>query len=107
MGDCDCNGAAEWKAWHDRMPGDSPTLHVRGACMCPTPGYVLTLRRHEPQGTNPQDLLLDLVEREPSGVVPEVMTRTEVEYEESTDEKFDTVSIVPDGPVGIAVEEVS
>ena len=30
---------SDWKAWHDRMPGSKPTLHVTGKCLFPTAGY--------------------------------------------------------------------
>jgi hypothetical protein len=107
MPNCDCNGPEAWKAWHDRMPGKTPTLYVRGTCECPTPGYELTLRRQEPQGVDPMDLLLELVEQAPSGVVPEVLTKTAADYSEPTDMEYQTVSIMPDGPMGIKVKPVS
>jgi hypothetical protein len=89
------------------MPGSPATLHVRGRCECPTAGYELGLSRHEPQGTVPTDLLLALVEREPSGSAAQVITPVDVEYREETEGRFETVSILPDGPLGIPVREVS
>jgi hypothetical protein len=89
------------------MPGKPATLHVTGTCSCPTPGYALELQRHEPQGINPGDLLLRLVEDRPTGPQPEVITPTSVEYREETDARYESVSIVPDGPAGIPVREVS
>jgi hypothetical protein len=106
MGNCRCN-SEKWEAWHNREPGGAATLHVRGMCECPTAGYELALRRHEPQGVNPEDLLLDLVEREPSGGAAQVVTSVEVEYEEKSDARFATVSVLPDGPLAITVQEVS
>lgn len=50
----------EWHAVHDFMPPRVPRLHVTGRCTMPTPGYTLTLTRAEPQGTDPDILLLEL-----------------------------------------------
>jgi hypothetical protein len=107
MADCDCNGVEVWDAWHDRMPGTTATLNVVGTCTCPTAGYTVNLERHEPQGINPRDLLLSLVETRPTGAAAEVITPVQVEYRAETEMRYDTVSIVPDGPVGIPVREVS
>jgi len=104
---CDCGDGAGWAAWHDRMPGKTQALYVQGACQCPTPEYTLTLEPHEPQGTNPDDYLLDLVAQAPEGPVPEVITWTPVSYREETDARYTTVTILPDGPAGIPVQEVS
>jgi hypothetical protein len=64
------------------------------------------LRRQEPQGINPKDLLLTRIVHEPSGPVAEVETTVEVRYEEETDFEYDTVTIQPDGPT-VKVQEVS
>ena len=96
----------DWQAWHDRQPGATPTLHVTGACEFPTAGYSVVLRRHEPQGINPRDLLLDRVVDAPSGPVAEVITVVEVHYREETDVAYDTVTILPDQG-SVPVEQVS
>ena len=87
-----------WEAWHDFMPGSPPTLHVIGVRTCPTPGFTLTLEPAEPQGANPRDYILRIVEREPTEAVQEVVTTTEIRYREDTETRYDTVSIVPGGP---------
>jgi hypothetical protein len=107
MADCDCDGAEAWDAWHDRMPGGAATLHVVGTCNCPLPGYTLELQRQEPQGINPRDLLLRLVETAPNDGHTTVITPVPVEFRRKTEASYDTVSIVPDGPVGIPVRNVS
>ncbi len=94
-----------WYAGLDPQPPGPPVLRVTGTCDFPTAGYEVSLRRHEPQGINPRDLLLDLVVRPPEGPVPQVITRIEARYEEQTD-GFDTVTILPDG-VTVGIEEVS
>jgi hypothetical protein len=86
-----------WEATLDRRPPGPAVLRVRGVCEFPTPGFVVTLRRHTPQGFNPRILLLDKVVRPPTGVVPQVVTRVAVRYEEATTAGFDAVTILPDG----------
>ncbi len=97
---------SDWLAWHDHQPPGPPVLHVRGECEFPTAGFSVELRRHEPQGINPRDLLLDRIVREPSGPVPQVITVVEARYREETDFEFDTVTILPDG-MSVKVQEVS
>lgn len=97
----------DWKAWHDRMPGSPPTLHVSGTCHVHSSGWRCELRRHEPQGINPRDLLLDLVLHPPEGAAGDVEDDVECSYREDTDAEYDTVSILPNGPASIEVEQVS
>lgn len=96
----------DWSAWHDHEPPGPPVLHVRGECEFPTAGFSVELRRREPQGVNPRDLLLERIVREPSGPVAQVITVVEARYREETDFEFDTVTILPDG-VSLQVQEVS
>jgi hypothetical protein len=96
----------DWSAWHDHEPPGPPVLHVRGECEFPTAGFSVELRRHEPQGFNPRDLLLDRIVREPTGPVPQVITVVEARFREETDFEFDTVTILPDG-VSLPVQDVS
>jgi hypothetical protein len=98
-----CSG---WSAWHDHEPPGPPVPHVRGECEFPTAGSSVELRRHEPQGINPKDLLLDRIVREPSDPVTHVVTVVEARYREESDFEFDTVTILPDG-VSVQVQEVS
>jgi hypothetical protein len=84
-----------WEAWHDRMPGKEPTLHVSGECEMPTPGYTLELRYKDPQGTNPRNLLLTLhIVGEPEGPQPEVLTWTPVTFALKTESQYETVTII-------------
>lgn len=97
----DCH---DWSAWHDHQPPGPPVLHVRGECEFPTAGYSVELKRSEPQGINPKDLLLDLVVHEPSGPAAQVITKVEARYREETDFEYETVTIK--GYASIPVEEV-
>jgi hypothetical protein len=96
----------QWIAIHDHMPGTVPEriLRVYGSCVCPTPGYVLTLRYKEPQGINPKDLLLELLSEPPTGGVPDVLWPCTVAYEQTTDMEYDTVTILGDGGGTVKVE---
>jgi hypothetical protein len=95
----------DWYASHDHMPSGPPVLRVTGTCTFPTAGYKVELRRHQPQGINPKDLLLDKIVIAPSGPVAQVVTDVAARYEETTDFEYETVTILPDGP-SIPVEEV-
>lgn len=85
-----------WYASHDHMPPGPRTLQVRGECTFPTGGYSATLRRREPQGINPTDLLLELVVEVPIDIVTQVIATVPVEYREETDVEYETVTILPD-----------
>jgi hypothetical protein len=56
---CKCKENA-WNATLNKMPPDPPRLRVEGTCTCPTTGFGISLLRAEPQGINPDVLLLDL-----------------------------------------------
>lgn len=94
-----------WYAHHDFMPGSPPTLHVGTTCTAPTNGYHFSLVRQEPQGVNPADLLLRL-DVDESEFANEVVTTYEVHFSEDTEVRYDTVSILPDGPTGLEIRIV-
>jgi hypothetical protein len=87
----------DWSADHDHQPPGAPVLRVRGTCRFPTAGYAVKLRRHEPQGINPADLLLDRIVHPPTGPAAQVVTDVEASYSEETEFEFETVTILPDG----------
>ncbi len=88
------------------MPGGPATLIVSGVCKFPDDRYKVVLRRREPQGINPKDLLLELIVTEERGwTEPVEEIKLEARYEEQTDFEYDTVTILPDGAV-IPVKEV-
>jgi hypothetical protein len=93
----------DWHAFHDHQPPGPPRLTVFGTCQFPRSGYTAELRRAEPQGINPADLILDLVVEEPEAGA-HVITELEVRYQEETDVEYETVTIRP-GPT-IPVEDV-
>ena len=95
----------DWNAFVNRQPPGPAKLIVSGTCEFPTAGFSVELRRTEPQGINPRNLLLDKVVTPPTGLVAQVVTQVPVRYEEETDAGFDSVTILPDGPT-IPVQEV-
>jgi hypothetical protein len=97
-----------WSAVHDREPPGPAVLRVRGRCRFPIPGFSVELRRHEPQGSNPRNLLLDRIGHPPEGFPPPgtVVDVVDVDYQEETEAEFDTVTILPDG-VSVPVQVVS
>ncbi|WP_127595643.1 hypothetical protein [Nitratireductor alexandrii] len=50
----------QWRAWHDLMPGVTPTLYVTGEVQTSAGNMVPKLRPAVPQGINPQILILEL-----------------------------------------------
>jgi hypothetical protein len=62
---------------------DTVRLQVKGVCQEPTPGYTLTLTRMDVQGGDPATLLLVLTVVAPSGIEPQHVTPTSVEYEQT------------------------
>jgi hypothetical protein len=82
----------DWKA--QLGPG---VLVVDGWCTFPSAGWMTELKKIEPQGSNPKDLLLERVVTEPEGYQPPVVRGIEVHFEEITDADYDTVTIMPEG----------
>jgi hypothetical protein len=91
-------GCRDWTVRLLRVAAGGGRVVVAGICTVPTSRHTVELRRHEPQGINPADLLLDLVVNQPSGPAAEVLTDVPVRYQETTEAGFLTVTILPDGP---------
>jgi uncharacterized protein DUF6438 len=96
----------DWTAVHVHEPPGPSVLRVHGTCRFDTAGYQVELRRREPQGINPADLLLDRVVHPPTGPVAQVVTEVDVSYSETTEFDYQTVTILPDGG-SIPVQDVS
>jgi len=96
---------SEWSAWRNLQPGGPVSLHVTGECKFPDTRDEIELRRREPQGINPKDLLLELIVTEQRGWADEETT-LKAHYEEQTDFEYETVTILPDG-VTVRVEDVN
>ncbi len=84
----------DWYAWNNLMPPGPFTFHVKGLVEVPNPGVVAQLIYKEPQGINPDILLLDLVLIQRPGVWPRVLTWVEARYDKvGVDLKYTNVNI--------------
>jgi len=62
---------------------DTVKLTVKGVCQEPTPGYKLTLNHVNLPGTDPSTLTLVLTVVPPTGIEPQHVTPTPVEYHQT------------------------
>jgi hypothetical protein len=62
---------------------DTVKLTVKGVCQEPTPGFKLTLTRLDVPGSDPDTLLLVLTVVPPTGIEPQHVTPTTVQYEQT------------------------
>ena len=92
------------KDWRALQPQGAGKLMVRGWCTYPNSGWTMELRRKEPQGSDPADLVLERVEGYKEGYPSRVVKAIEAEYVEETETEYDTVTILPD-EVTIEVEK--
>lgn len=96
-----------WTAAHDHMPGKLETLRIDGSIQLSTPGYTnVGIRPRSPQGINPDDYLFEYTYDEPTTPQAEVITTYEIHYEEQTETCYKTVSVTPEGPLNVEVQEV-
>jgi hypothetical protein len=102
-GTADCG---DWYAWHDHMPGSTPSLHVVGRCVFPTSGYSVKLRPATPPGINPSIYLLDKIVHEPTGPVADVVTEVPVHFQQAGKDNYTEVQILPDHTV-VPIRDVS
>lgn len=86
-----------WTAVHDETPPGPDRLTVKGEMQMPTPGYKLHLTKSNPQGINPEILLLTLHRKAPTGIEPQHVVTEHVSFEEHTHVPYKQVQIEPDG----------
>jgi hypothetical protein len=101
----ECHG---WKAVLDCLPPEPPRLRVSGTCSCS--GQKLQLKRHEPQGINPDELILDLIEVHDDESASREAVDQVVQFREKYQDtepisKYRTVLIMP-GSIRLAVDVV-
>ena len=91
---------SNWEAILDKQPPRPARLRVTGQCEFPTAGYTVKLKRADPQGINPDILLLEKVVQEPKGQVAQVVTTVDVRYDEDPAQRdYTHVDIQPVGRV--------
>jgi hypothetical protein len=76
------HGACHWTATK-KSSIDTVTLTVKGVCEEPTPGYKLTLTPVNAPGTDSDTLTLALTVVAPTGIEPDHVTPTPVEYDKT------------------------
>jgi hypothetical protein len=96
-----------WQAWRFHNPDGESVLLVTGLCIVETDGYTAFLRRVEPQGYNPDILLLEKVITPPFGPdLPSPFPHTiEIRFEDRVHVHYTHVQIVSDY-VTLAVRDV-
>ncbi|WPO39447.1 hypothetical protein [Tardiphaga sp. 42S5] len=72
-----------FKAWIDKQPPGPNKLIVVGKIEVNTGGWKATLKPAEPQGINPDILILQLATIEPTGNVIQVISTIDARYEQS------------------------
>lgn len=85
----------EWYSWINLMPPKPDDFHVVGKVLVGNPGIQAQLCIKEPQGINPNILLLDLHLVQQPGMWPQVMTWVQA--------RFDSV-LTPKSPMYTQVE---
>jgi hypothetical protein len=78
---------------------ESGTLMVNGEYTFPTTGYKVHLAKREPQGFNPEVLLLEKVVVPPTGIVADHFVTIPVSFEERTATRYQAVEILPDATI--------
>lgn len=71
----------DWYSWIDLMPPKPDDFHVVGEVFLSNAGVKANICMREPQGFNPNILLLDLHLVQESGMWPQVMTWKQIRYD--------------------------
>jgi hypothetical protein len=84
----------DWAAVYTPEADGVERLRISGLCIFPTTGWGVELRRREAQDAE-DELVLELMVEKPTGPVLQVVTGR----------RYAHVSILPDGPFGLAVAD--
>lgn len=78
-----CTGAPtrDWYAWNNLMPPKPDDFHIVGEVQVGNPGIVAKLYPREPQGINPDILLMNLILVQQPGIWPQFLTWVPVRYD--------------------------
>lgn len=89
-----------WYAWINLMPPKPDDFHVVGEVLVANPGLQAELCIKEPQGTNPNILLLDMHLVQRPGVWPQVMTWVQCRFDKilrPDDPRYTDVEVFHEG----------
>jgi hypothetical protein len=89
--------AKEFTATLDKMPGANNTLHVRGTVTVPTTGWTVTIDEADPQGVNPNILILDVKKVKPTGPAGDIVEHIPVHFDKLYSADYTDVTIRGDG----------
>ncbi len=80
--ECAVIESRNWQAWVNAMPGPdaTPTLHVTGEIVLPTPGYTIEWQLGALDRMLPPGQRLSFTTIAPEGMVTQVLTTVEVAY---------------------------
>lgn len=79
--DCPVISSHNWSAWVDAEPPEPPRLYIRGEAVLPTPGYTASWRIGASDRMMPPGQHMHLSFEAPDGVVAQVITTQDVNYE--------------------------
>lgn len=85
-----------WYAWLNKMPSGPNTFHVVGDVLVSNPGVTALLTMREPQGINPNILMLDLTLVQQPGVWPDLIAHVQAHFDRVTpsgSSKYSSVDI--------------
>lgn len=78
---CENTQTRDWYAWNNLMPPKPDDFHIVGEVLVPNPAVIAKLSPKEPQGINPDILLMDLILIQKPGIWPQVMTWVQARYD--------------------------
>jgi hypothetical protein len=83
----------DWYAWLNLMPPPPDDFHVVGEVYVPNPGVDPFLTPKNPQGINPQILLLDLYLIQRPGIWPQVFVWKQARYDKIGGARYTQVQV--------------
>lgn len=96
---CDNTKTKDWHAWNNLQPPKPDFFHIIGEVYVPNLGVEPHLHYAEPQGINPEILLLDLHLIQLPGAWPRVFVWKQVRYDRVITKGYTEVEIRCDGNV--------
>ncbi|USD25085.1 hypothetical protein [Flagellimonas marinaquae] len=103
---CDEANTKDWYAWINKMPPPPDDFHVVGEILVSNPGINPILIPKEPQGINPNILLLDMFLHQKPGIWPRVMVWKPVKYDKVANINYSNVNVFCNNNVIADIEVV-
>lgn len=90
---CTNTKSKDWYSWINLMPPKPDDFHVLGEVLVPNPGVIPMLFPREPQGLNPNILLMDVYLYQKPGIWAQVMVWKQVRYDKMVNANYTHVEI--------------